>query len=477
MKQRIAVKPMLLAWILAASAVTATERPNIVLVMADDQGWGQVGYYGHPHLQTPHLDAMAANGLRMDRFYAGAPVCSPTRATVLTGRTNDRCGVRQHGYALRLQEKTIADAVRNAGYATGHFGKWHLNGLRGPGAPIFRDDPYHPGHFGFDDWLSVTNFFDMNPILSRQGTWEEFAGDSSEIIVQEALKFIERHARAGKPSFTVIWYGSPHSPWKASEQDQLDLPSDAAKHHYGELVAMDRSIGTLRAKLRELGIADNTLVWFNSDNGGLARNFGPDVVGGLRGGKGTLYEGGLRVPGIVEWPAKIAPRVTEYPACTMDIFPTLVDVLGLPEDAMLNVHDGMSLGPLFARELGERMKPIGFHYRDGAALIDNRYKIITLTRGSGKYALYDLEADFAEANELYHQKPKLAERMRKLLDEFIASVARSQTGADYPEDRVTKDGPHFRFWSQTEEYQPYLEQLLQRPEYAGEARRNQAGER
>ena len=163
-------------------------KPNVVLVMADDQGWGQTGYRNHPALKTPHLDAMAANGLRFDRFYAGGPVCSPTRATVLTGRTHDRTGVFDHGYALRQQEKTLGQAMKNAGYATGHFGKWHLNGLRGPGAPIFKEDTHHPGAFGFDEWLSVTNFFDRNPIMSHKGKIEEYAGDSSEIIVDEALK-------------------------------------------------------------------------------------------------------------------------------------------------------------------------------------------------------------------------------------------------------------------------------------------------
>ncbi len=118
-----------------AQSVAADSRPNIILVMADDQGWGQTGYYNNPVLKTPNLDAMAANGLRFDRYYAAAPVCSPTRASVLTGRTNERTGVMSHGYALRRQEKTIAQALKNAGYVTGHFGKWHLNGLRGPGVP------------------------------------------------------------------------------------------------------------------------------------------------------------------------------------------------------------------------------------------------------------------------------------------------------------------------------------------------------
>jgi hypothetical protein len=133
-------------------------RPHIVLVMADDQGWGQMGYYQHPILKTPNLDAMSQAGLRFDRFYAGAPVCSPTRASVLTGRANDRTGVESHGYALRRQEITIAKMLSDAGYVTGHFGKWHLNALRGPGVPILKSDDHNPGEFGFQTWLSVTNF-------------------------------------------------------------------------------------------------------------------------------------------------------------------------------------------------------------------------------------------------------------------------------------------------------------------------------
>ena len=264
-------------------------KPNVILVMADDQGWGQTGYHNHPALKTPHLDAMAANGLRFDRFYAGGPVCSPTRATVLTGRTHDRTGVFDHGYALRLQEKTLGQAMKNAGYATGHFGKWHLNGLRGPGAPIFKEDTHHPGAFGFDELLSVTNFFDRNPIMSRNGKIEEHTGDSSEIIIGEALKFIQTKTAAQQPFFTVIWYGTPHDPWVADDADKkaFTLLSEKAQEHYGELVAMDRSIGTLRKGLRKLGIAKNTLVWFSSDNGGLPR-FDPPTTGGLRGFKGCL---------------------------------------------------------------------------------------------------------------------------------------------------------------------------------------------
>ncbi|MHC4581006.1 MAG: sulfatase-like hydrolase/transferase, partial [Planctomycetota bacterium] len=206
--------------------------------MADDQGWGQTGYYKHPILKTPNLDDMATNGLRFDRFYAAGPVCSPTRASVLTGRSHDRTGVLSHGYALHRQERTIARAMQKAGYATGHFGKWRLNGVRGPGVPVLDSDPHHPGNFGFDHWLTVTNFFDMNPVMSCMGKFEEFQGDSSEVIVAEALKFIEQKSSDGKPFFTVIWYGSPHSPWVASPKDQIKGEEAKSAHHHGELVAM-----------------------------------------------------------------------------------------------------------------------------------------------------------------------------------------------------------------------------------------------
>ncbi|MCG8602035.1 MAG: sulfatase-like hydrolase/transferase, partial [Verrucomicrobiales bacterium] len=237
----------------------AAEKPHIVFVMADDQGWGQTGYAGHPDLITPNLDKMAANGLRFNCFYAGASNCSPSRATVLTGRSNDRTGVQNHGFPLRLQEKTIAQALREAGYTTGHFGKWHLNGLRGPGVPVLADDTHSPGAFGFDHWLTVTNYFDRDPILGRLGVFEEFKGDSSEVAVEQALAFIKKEAGSA-PTFSVIWYGTPHDPMVASEADRKPfshLPEEH-QHQYGEILALDRSIGNLRKSLRDMGIAENT---------------------------------------------------------------------------------------------------------------------------------------------------------------------------------------------------------------------------
>ena len=266
--------------LLLLQPLAAADRPNIILVMADDQGWGETGYNHHPRLKTPNLDAMSESGLRFNRFYAGAPVCSPTRAAVMTGRSCYRVGVPEHGYALRHQEVTLAQTLSKAGYQTAHFGKWHLNGLRGPGVPIFKHDPFHPGTFGFDHWLSVTNFYDRDPLLSREGTIEDFQGDSSDVIIAEAIKHIEKQATSDKPFFTVIWYGTPHAPFKASADDYRPFEDldESSMHHYGELVALDRSIGNLRSSLRDLGIEKRTLVWYCSDNGGLPKITPPSTL-------------------------------------------------------------------------------------------------------------------------------------------------------------------------------------------------------
>ena len=162
----------------------AAERPNIILVMADDQGWGDMAYNGHPHVKTPNFDRAAAEGLRFDRFYAAAPVCSPTRASVMTGRHPNRMGVFKWGYPMRPQETTIAEALKTVGYTTGHFGKWHLGSVR-------KGSPAHPGRNGFDRWLSAANFYDNDSILSDEGKAVPTKGESSMVAADAALDWID----------------------------------------------------------------------------------------------------------------------------------------------------------------------------------------------------------------------------------------------------------------------------------------------
>ena len=475
------------------------DQPNVILVMADDMGWAQTGYYGHPILKTPHLDAMAENGLRMDRFYAGAPSCTPTRASVMTGRTNDRTGAFRVGSYINKQEKMLSTAFKDAGYITAHFGKWHLN-MDSPDLdhPLPKSDPHNPGELGFDYWLSHTTGFDRSFDLSRNGVLEKFEGDGSEIIVEEAVRFITDELERGKPFFIVIWYSAPHGPWDASEEDIkpfLGKVDRTSAHAHGEIVAIDRSIGNLRTSLRELGIADNTLVWFTSDNGGspnldvrvwpskdsfggaggqgmemeypsncsneidfnltstqarelhgCIRGMDPDSTGYLRGFKKDFYEGGLRVPTVIEWPAGIEPRVTNFPSSTYDMFPTLIDVAGLSPDSINAVHDGISIIELFDYELPKREVPIGFRANGGLMWLDNDWKLVRNVDYDGKkfvttdYELYNVIGDPTESNNLIEMYPEIAAKMIEQQRKWSLSVSKSAFGADYPEKQVLDSG-------------------------------------
>ena len=302
-------------------------------------------------------------------------------------------------------------------------------------------------------------------------------GDSSEVAVAEAVSFLEKHKAGGKPMFAVVWYGSPHSPFKALAADKAEFSklNDTSANHYGELAAMDRSIGTLRTKLRELGLAQNTLLVFCSDNGGLP-NIAPDTVGGLRGFKGSVFEGGIRVPGIIEWPAAIKPRITNYPACVMDLFPTVVDLLGLPANVLLKPVDGLSLKPLFTQELASRGQPIGFRYATKRALVDDRYKLLTDNLAAGSFQLYDLQADPNERRDLSTEQPEIAAGMRKQLLAWNASMDASFAGRDYPEGKVSPPDPASVSWFETPQYAPFLAEWKLRWEYQGYLGRPAKGE-
>jgi arylsulfatase A-like enzyme len=266
--------------------------------------------------------------------------------------------------------------------------------------------------------------------------------------------------------FAVIWFGTPHAPFRALPDDKARFAGldDASANHYGELAAMDRAVGTLRRKLRELDMADDTLLVFCSDNGGLP-GITPATVGGLRGNKGTVYEGGLRVPGIIEWPAVVRPRVTDYPASTMDLFPTVADVLGLPPEVLTQPVDGVSLRPLFAAEIDRREKPIPFRYQRQGALIDGRHKLVSTDLRQGRFELYDLESDPNESKNLAETEPEVFNRLQREFAAWNESVEASYAGKDYPAGRVDPPDPEPISWTASPAYRPYLDEWLKRPEY------------
>ncbi len=468
----------------ALRRATANELPNFVLCMADDQGWGDVGYYGNSPAITPNLDQMAKVGLRFDRFYAACPVCSPTRGSVMTGRHPNRFACFEWGHSLRPEEITVAEALKQAGYATGHFGKWHLGS-------VHADSDVSPGASGFDEWFSSPNFFDMNPLMSRRGRVVKTRGEGSKVTMDAALAFMKQCADQRKPFLAVVWFGSPHSPHAALAKDRNlyeELPRKL-QDYYGEITALDREMGRLRASLRDWKIADNTLVWYTSDNGpqGPDNRGRPGSSGGLRDRKGTLYEGGIRVPAIIEWPARITQhRISRYSSGTVDIYPTLLELAGVEVKSQVLPLDGVSLVPLLDRELPRRTKPLGFWARfnrglstpsrklmekmaaaqqgEGdyqmlndaatrkartedvlrriekqgllghAAWIDPPLKLHRIHHGrNGKvtYELYHLEDDPAETRDLSEAEPEKLAAMKAALEAWQRSVVKSLRGEDY----------------------------------------------
>ncbi len=430
-------------------------RPNIILCMADDLGWGDVGYNGHPVLKTPCLDEMSQSGLRFDRWYAAAPVCSPTRGSCLTGRHPYRYGIFSANVgSMPKEEITLAEALKTQGYVTGHFGKWHLGTLTRDVKDARRggsgDENYSPPwDNGFDvcfstecqvpTWDPMVNQVFPSRYWTGPGTWasDNLEGDDSRVIMDRAIPFIRQAAADRKPFLAVIWFHTPHEPVRAGAEyrkryaDQ-DKPH---QHYYGCITAMDEQVGRLRKELRALGIAENTLLWFSSDNGPEHKT-GPGSAGPFRGRKRDLLEGGVRVPGLLEWPAKIkAPRTTAVPACTSDYFPTVLEILGFSLKGQPQPLDGISLLPLMEGTMTERPHPIAFESGNQSALIDNRYKVISVNGGE-TFALYDIVEDSGETKDLAAAQPELRDRMVKTLKQWQASCKDSLAGKDYPRSPV-----------------------------------------
>ncbi|HEX3871378.1 MAG TPA: sulfatase-like hydrolase/transferase [Pirellulales bacterium] len=356
-------------------AVAADGQPNFILLMGDDHGWEETGYNGHPHVKTPVLDEIAAQGFRFDNFYAAHPSCSPTRASFLTGRHPNRMGTFAPGWSLRPEETTIAHLLHKGGYRCGHFGKWHVGTVKA-------GSPTNPGAMGFQQWVSHDNFFELNPLLSRNGGAPELMrGESSEIVIDEAIRFIDKARAAGQPFLTVVWFGSPHEPYSGLPADLAlydDLPArytkqvkltsnetggpttrpqgEVLRERYAEITAMDRAIGKLRKHLARQGMKQNTLLFYCGDNG-----TSPDAALGVphRGTKGQVYEGGTLVPGLIEWPARIPQsRHTAFRASTSDLLPTLCSLVGAPlPDRPL---DGIDLTPVLDGQINERPSPLCF---------------------------------------------------------------------------------------------------------------------
>ncbi len=445
---------LLLALILLCGAQLASAAPpHIVLIMADDLGWMDLRCQGNARINTPRLDALAKQGVRFTNAYAASPVCSPTRAAMITGLAPARLHITQHGadgppfwpkdralqppksaHVLPLASVTIAERLKELGYRTGFFGKWHLSGERDAKDPTAGGPDYWPEHQGFDlniggcGYGGPPTYFDPYriPAIKPRKTGEYLTNR----LAEETVAFMEEHHQ--QPMFVCLWTYNPHFPfeapadlipkYKGQEGPGLKNPVYAA-----QLEATDRAIGQVLDKLDRLGIADNTLVIFTSDNGGWD---GATDNRPLRSGKGDLYEGGLRVPLVMRWPGQTkADTTNDTPVISMDLSATILEAAGA-KLATKESLDGLSLRPLLTGQ-GWQRDALYFHYphfawhksnRPGGAIRAGQYKLIR-RYDDQSLELFDLAADLSEKHNLAAELPDVAAKLNQQLSTWLTETA------------------------------------------------------
>ena len=472
MWSRFAVLFLLLA------AAAAAEKPNFIVIFADDLGYGDLASYGHPTFQTPHLDRMAAEGARFTDFYVPMPFCAPSRATLLTGRYPFRNGVTRNptpdrginDYGLPASEMTIAAALRKEGYATTAIGKWHLG----------HKPEYLPIRRGFDSYYGILYSNDMFPVQlvqdDRVVEYPVVQGTLTKRYTEKAIEFIE--ANKEKPFFIYLPHAMPHKPLAASEDFYTpETPEDL----YGDVIReLDWSVGQILAKLRELNLAERTLVLFTSDNGPF---YGGNTAG-LRGMKGRSWDGGIRVPFIAWWPGRIPKATVSRELCaSIDIFPTILKLAGaeLPGDRVI---DGRDILPLMTSRDAKTPHEAVFAMRGGrlALVRSGRWKLHVREPGptqmfprdwvdprrpdgvtiiapfeqatpyqypgvmtgdpAGMMMLFDLHTDPAEQHNVAAEHPDVVQRLHAMFEELdsVASEVPQPPAPPYPDVRRVKGG-------------------------------------
>lgn len=425
-------------------------QPNFIVFLTDDQGWGDLGCYGHPVIQSPNLDKFAAEGLRLTQCYAACSVCSPSRSAILTGRTPYRNGVWRwipggSKYHLRDSEITIPKLLQQQGYETCHAGKWHLNGK------FNSDEQPQPDDHGYDHWMATQNNASpnhMNPVNYVRNRKEvgPMEGPSSVIAANEAITWLKGRKDSTTPFFITVWTHEPHLPIESAvEYMKLysDIEDEGLRQHHGNITQLDDAFGKLMAAVDEMGYRDNTMVVFTSDNGPEGKGTSGRTrgsTGGLRGRKRHTHEGGIRVPGIVRWPGHIqAGLVSDTPVIGSDIFPTVCDILGVPLPADRTI-DGSSMVPLFTGKPIERDQPLYWRnhlapeeFRVGLRMGD--WKIIG-SDDLSSFELYNITQDPLETIDLANSEPTRFETLKKRLIEHDAAVLKD--GPDWWKDDVKK---------------------------------------
>jgi arylsulfatase A len=430
-------------------SLSAQTQPNVVILLADDLGYKDVGCYGGP-VQTPAIDQLAKDGVRFTDFYSGCAVCSPSRATLLTGRHHIRTGVYswihdegQNSHLL-LSERTIAEILKDRGYSTAHIGKWHL------GLPTKNRSKPTPSHHGFDYWFTTWNnaspsHKNPNNFIRNGQAVGPLEGYSCQLVADEAIDWLDNHRHPKAPFFLNLWFHEPHAPIAAPDEivSTYGELKDKAAIYSGTIDNTDRAISRIVEKLQTMGVRENTLIIYASDNG----SYRDDRVGNLRGKKGSNWDGGIRVPGIFSWPALIPKnRVEKQPAGLVDVLPTLCGLLNLelPQDRMI---DGSDLSSLLRGKPDsfKRHQPMFWHLQKSRPIVAMRdgdfslvanpdYEIPTTNmfqerwipkvknRGYKDFQLFDLSNDPGQMENIASDNPELLKKLKAKLLEINQSI-------------------------------------------------------
>ena len=434
--------------IAAHAAAPAASRPNIIFVLTDDQGYGDISAHGNPVLKTPHLDALRAQSVRFMDFQV-SPTCAPTRSALLTGRHEFKNGVTHTIYErerLALNATTLAEVLKGAGYTTGIFGKWHLGD----------EAAYQPGRRGFDEVFihggggigqsypgscgdaPGNTYFD--PAILHNGMFEKTAGYCTDLFFAQAIRWIEKVKARGGPFYAHISPNAPHAPYTARPQDAAlyrgKTPDEATANFFGMIHNIDENVGRLMAKLDAWGIARDTLVVFMNDNGGVV---GTKVFNaGMRAQKGTPWLGGVRASSFWRWPARWQPADVMALAAHIDFFPTIAEIAGATLSPALRTQvEGRSLVPLLEKpdalwaervlftHVGRWPKggdPAPAKYKN-CAVRDSRWKLVSIDGGAAPaWQLFDLVNDRGEKTNVAAQNPDVAQRLAASYESWWSEV-------------------------------------------------------
>ncbi len=425
--------------IVAGDTSALAARPNIIVLLADDLGYADLGFQGCRDIPTPHLDALAASGVRCTSGHVSGPYCSPTRAGLLTGRYQTRFGHEfnpggqagdNSNVGLPLSETTIADRLKSAGYVTGLVGKWHLGSAK----------KFHPQRRGFDEFFGFLGgahgyFPESAAAPIYRGTT---AVDEKEYLTdafgREAVAFIDRHQKA--PFFLYLAFNAVHTPMHATDSRLARFASieDPRRRTYAAMtVAMDEAVGKVMDKLRTAGLADDTLVFFFSDNGGPTMR-GTTINGSrntpLRGSKRTTLEGGVRVPFVVSWPGKLpAGKVYDQPIIQLDVLPTSLAAAGVGVQPEWNL-DGVNLLPHLRGEQTAPHESLYWRFGQQMALRQGDWKLVRYDataddhpdQGVTPHKLYNLHDDVGEASDLAAAQPERVKKMLAVWEDWNAQL-------------------------------------------------------